>query len=70
MEYEIIRVPYAVICALNNLRLGICRAYYMDWAMATPSLKRSTASTYWQRARQLRQKELMNPNGILVYSNY
>lgn len=67
MEFEVVRVPYAVACALNNLRLGISRACYMNWAMAV-HLRPSTASTYWRRARQLRRKELANPNGIMIHS--
>ena len=67
MEFEVVRVPYAVICALNNLRLGISRACYMDWARAM-RLKPSTASAYWHRARQLYFKERKNPNGIMIHS--
>ena len=46
------KVPYGVLCAISNIRLGIARSYYMEWAMAY-GYKKSTASHYWATARKL-----------------
>lgn len=49
---NIFYVSYAILCAINDIKLGIARSYYMDWAMAS-GYKKSTASTYWNKARNL-----------------
>ena len=67
-EKVVLHVPYAVLCALNDLRLGICRAYYMDWALAS-GFKKSTAASYWQRARKLFFEEMDNYKELIVYPN-
>ena len=67
-EKVILHVPYAVLYALNDFRLGICRAYYMDWAFAS-GFKKSTAASYWQRARKMHDEEVRNNKELIVYPN-
>lgn len=64
----VLHAPYAVLCALNDLRLGICRSYFMDWALAC-GFKKSTAASYWQRARKLFFEEKYNGKELVVYPN-
>lgn len=61
MAGNVIAVPYAVLCAINNIKLRIARSYYMDWALASGYAK-STASNYWQRARKLMAQTYENPD--------
>lgn len=42
---------YAIKCAINNLRLGIRRSYFMDWATAS-GYSKNTAANYWQTLTQ------------------
>lgn len=42
---------YAIKCAINNLRLGIRRSYFMDWATAS-GYSKNTAANYWQTAKK------------------
>ena len=43
---------YAIQCAANNMRLGISRSYFIDWATACGYTK-STAATYWNMAKKI-----------------
>lgn len=67
-EKVILHIPYAILCALNDLRLGICRAYYMDWACAS-GIKKSTAASYWCRARKIFFEEKCNDKELIIYPN-
>lgn len=67
-EEVVLHVPYAVLCALNDLRLGICREYYIDWALAS-GFKKSTAVSYWHKARKLFYEEKRNNKELIVYPN-
>lgn len=49
------KVPYAVLCAINNIRIGIAKSEYMDWAAAM-GLSKKTAHNYWAKARSLVSK--------------
>lgn len=61
MTQNIIYVSYAILCAINDIKLGIARSYYMDWAM-TSGYKKSSASTYWSKARKLMADNRENPD--------
>ena len=61
MTQNIIYVSYAILCAINDIKLGIARSYYMDWAMAS-GYKKNTASTYWSKARKLMADTRENPD--------
>lgn len=61
MTQNIIYVSYAILCAINDIKLGIARSYYMDWAMAS-GYKKSTASTYWSKAQKLMTGNRENPD--------
>ena len=67
-ESVVLHVPYAVLCALNDLRLGICRAYYIDWALAS-GFQKSTAVTYWEKAKRMYNEEKYNNKELIVYPN-
>ena len=41
---------YAILCAKNNIRLGIRRSYFIEWATAS-GYTQSTAATYWNIAK-------------------
>ena len=60
MTQNIIYVSYAILCAINDIKLGIARSYYMDWAMAS-GYKKSTAGAYWSKARKLMADTRENP---------
>ena len=62
---NIIYVSYAILCAINDIKLGIARSYYMDWAMAS-GYKKNTASTYWSKARKLMADTRENSNTRFV----
>lgn len=57
------KVPYAVLCAINNIRLGIAKSEYMDWASAS-GLSKKTAHNYWAKARKLNEKA---PENVRFY---
>ena len=42
---------YAIQCATNDIRLGIRRSYFIDWATACGYTK-ATAATYWRIAKK------------------
>lgn len=67
-EKVVLHVPYAILYALNDLRLGISRADFMDWALAS-GFKKSTASNYWQRAKKMFHEEVYNNKELIVYPN-
>ena len=56
-----IYVPYGVLCAINNIKLGIAKSYYMDWAQAY-GLAKSTANNYWHKAHKYVEKQRKNPD--------
>ena len=62
-------VPYAVLCALNDWRLGICRQCYIEWALSSGFAK-STASKYWSIAKQMFYEEKRGEKELIVYPTF
>lgn len=50
-------MKYAIECAVNNMRLGISRSYFIDWAVAC-GYSKNTAAKYWQMAASQYLKEV------------
>ena len=46
------KVSRGVLAAINDIRLGIAKSDFLDWALAI-GLTRSTASRYWSTAHRL-----------------
>lgn len=51
-QQQYVYVCHGVLCAINDIRLGIARSYYMDWANAM-GYKPATARSYWSKAKRL-----------------
>ena len=58
-----IKVSYPIIGAINDLKLGICKSYFIDWALAS-GYSRSTAENYWRKAKKLLRQ---NPQAQFEY---
>ena len=51
------RVSYKMLCAITNVRLGLAKHYYMEWAEAI-GMSKATANNYWNRAKTLARKDV------------